>query len=194
MSLGETSDSYPVALSRVHVLEQTRDVRGLILMLDNPIEESPESTVRAAAARALARIGDGRAAPGLVGLLNDASARVRFTAAYALGHAGDAASCIPLLGAVDDEDQLVRDAAIISLGTLGCADAVPRLLTALDAEAPWTRLHAAEALLRLGGPLSERDIGKAVKRESVLAPVRRWRWRKLRRNLRRRHASTVGRS
>jgi HEAT repeat protein len=106
-------------------------------------------SVRAAAARALRRIGDAAAVPGLLAALGDANADVR-RAAAALGEIGDAAAVPGLLAALGDADEDVRQVAAAALREIGDAAAVPGLLAALgDADAN-VREAAAAALGEIG--------------------------------------------
>jgi HEAT repeat protein len=108
-------------------------------------------SVRAAAARALRRIGDAAAVPGLLAALGDANADVR-RAAAALGEIGYAAAVPGLLAALDDAEARVREAAAAALREIGYAAAVPGLLAALG-DADWrVRRAAAAALGQIGAP------------------------------------------
>ena len=176
------SQAYGGALQQVQALKHARDVSGLIRMLNNPIEKSAKSTIRAAAARALGEIADSRACEPLRALMDDPAPRVRFTVAYALGRLGDREACQTLLEALADDEGLVRDAAAISLGKLGCNQAVPALREALDANTPWTRLLAAQALHNLGDVFPDELLTRAMGRERWFAVGRRFRWRKLKKD------------
>ena len=131
-------------------------------------------SVRAAAARALRRIGDAAAVPGLLAALGDANADVR-RAAAALGEIGYAAAVPWLLAALDDAEARVREAAAKALGQIGDAAAVPGLLAALgDAEAN-VREAAAAALGQIGAPAvprllaALRDAEEDVRRAAAAA-------------------------
>jgi HEAT repeat protein len=106
-------------------------------------------SVREAAAKALGRIGDAAAVPGLLAALRDESWQVREAAAEALGEIG--APAVPgLLAALRDADWQVRRAAAAALREIGDAAAVPGLLAALgDADAN-VREAAAAALGEIG--------------------------------------------
>jgi HEAT repeat protein len=109
-------------------------------------------SVREAAAKALGRIGDAAAVPGLLAALGDADADVRRAAAKALGEIGDAAAVPGLLAALRDADWRVRWAAAKALGEIG-APAVPGLLAALRDESWQVCEAAAEALGEIGAPV-----------------------------------------
>jgi HEAT repeat protein len=132
-------------------------------------------SVREAAAKALGRIGDAAAVPGLLAALRDESWQVREAAAEALGEIG--APAVPgLLAALRDADWQVRRAAAAALREIGDAAAVPGLLAALR-DADWVvRREAAEALGEIGdaaavpGLLAAlRDADWVVRREAAEA-------------------------
>ncbi|HEU4698957.1 MAG TPA: HEAT repeat domain-containing protein [Gemmatimonadales bacterium] len=86
----------------------------------------PEWSVRAAAARALARVRT-EAAPDLLRLLADPQPAVRAAAAEAAGRAGLRSLVPDLVTLLGDADAEVRRTAVEALGQLGDAAAVPAL-------------------------------------------------------------------
>ncbi len=135
--------------------------------------ESPE--VRAAAARALGRIGEPSDRAALEALLGDPVAAVRAEAAIALGLAGDRAATPALVARAADPDREVRAAVAHGLGRLadpGSADAVVRLLS--DTE-PDVVVAACFAVLGFERPAFAVDpllaLGESSERDVLLAAL-----------------------
>jgi HEAT repeat protein len=111
-----------------------------------------ESVVRAAAGRALGRLGAREAVPELVKALSDKSAEVRVVAAAALWRLPDPSAVPVLLERVRDTDKAVREWAALALGVAADPRAVPELVKLLkDPERP-VRLAAVRSLGRLNRP------------------------------------------
>lgn len=131
-----------------HNIHAVPHLRGVLLRLD----EAPE--VRAAAAVALGRIGEGTGLRGLIEALKDPAPEVRVAAALALGQLrGDGA--VTALGRTlsSDSSWWVRHAAAISLGRGRRPFAVGALAEALGSEPRWqVRLQAVKSLQELGTP------------------------------------------
>ncbi|MDX2216985.1 MAG: HEAT repeat domain-containing protein [Oculatellaceae cyanobacterium bins.114] len=117
--------------------------------------------LRRNAARALGKLGDHRAVPALIRILNCSDFYVREAAAQALETLGDK-SCIPRLiellknqipGTLPapEPPQLVQpfDAILEALGTLGARDAIPDILPFLDHAVPRIQYAAARAMYQL---------------------------------------------
>lgn len=130
-----------------HNIHAVPHLRGVLLRLD----EAPE--VRAAAAVALGRIGEGTGLRGLIEALKDPAPEVRVAAALALGQLrGDGA--VTALGRTlsSDSSWWVRHAAAISLGRGRRPFAVGALSEALGSEPRWqVRLQAVKSLQEIGG-------------------------------------------
>lgn len=128
-------------------------VEPLLAALDDP-----NPNVRAGSARALGKIGDGRALGSLIFRLRyDTDVEVRKSAVWAL-HMGDARSVGPLIEALRDLDEWVRFGAVIVLAKIGQPAVVP-LINALSDNLPLVRANAAETLGRIAdhraaGPLA----------------------------------------
>ena len=110
--------------------------------------------VRAAAAKTLEKVGDGRAVEPLIAKLSDKSHFVREAAAEALGQIGDARAVPALLAARYETSSILPNIAYKALGKIGGVNAVEPLIAALkNGES-----RAAEALGEIGdvravGPL-----------------------------------------
>jgi HEAT repeat protein len=131
-----------------HNIHAVPHLRGVLLRLD----EAPE--VRAAAAVALGRIGEGTGLRGLMEGLKDPAPEVRVAAALALGQLkGDGA--VTALGRAlgSDSSWWVRHAAAIALGRAKRAYGVGALETAVTSEPRWqVRLQAVKSLQEIGTP------------------------------------------
>jgi len=112
-------------------------------------------------------------------LLDDPSPTVRFTAAYAVGKVDCREAAPQLIALLTDADVPTRNAAIQSIGLIKAEEAVPFLYQSLDAPDCWTRLYAAEALVRLGDPSIVSRLPALAKRDKRFAFARRRRWQHL---------------
>ena len=136
-------------------LEARRDVEGLAraLRYKSGNAGAEHQVVRAAAARALSRIGDARAVKPLIAALIDKDgSSVHSAEAEALGQIGDVRGVGPLVAVLAgiDSDSSLREAAIIALGEIGDASAVPPLIATLNDEIARVREAAAVALGEIG--------------------------------------------
>jgi HEAT repeat protein len=116
------------------------------------LRSDPEPLVRAAAGRALGRLGTREAVPDLIRALGDASADVRVVAAAALWRLPDPAATEPLLEHVKDADKAVREWSALALGVIGDKRAVPEMVRLLSDSERSVRLAAVRSLGRIGDP------------------------------------------
>jgi HEAT repeat protein len=114
------------------------------------LRSDPEPVVRAAAGRALGRLGAREAVPDLVKALADASADVRVVAAAALWRLPDPSATEPLLEHVKDADKAVREWSALALGVIGDKRAVPEMVRLLGDPERSVRLAAVRSLGRIG--------------------------------------------
>ncbi|MDX6768346.1 MAG: HEAT repeat domain-containing protein [Elusimicrobiota bacterium] len=133
-------------------------LRGVLLRLD----EAPE--VRAAAAVALGRIGDGVALRGLIEGLKDPSPQVRVASALSIGRLrADGAASALMRSLAHDSSWWVRHAAAIALGRAGKSFSVSALEQCLTGEPRWqVRLQAVKSLQEIGGPRAADAVSLAL--------------------------------
>ena len=112
--------------------------------------KDPVSIVRAAAGRALGRLGAKEAVPELIAALSDDSSDVRVVAAAALWRLPDPAAVPALLVCTEDKDATVREWCALALGVLGDKQAVPAMIRLLRDEKTAVRLSAIRSLGRIG--------------------------------------------
>jgi HEAT repeat protein len=108
--------------------------------------ESEDLEIRKAAAVALGRIGDARAAPALIEVLEE-DAEMFIAAADALAKIGDPRAFEPLLARVGDTSAAVRQAVIGALNSLGSPEMPVRVLPLLSDADPNVR----ESAVRIAG-------------------------------------------
>lgn len=116
---------------------------------------SPEfqTDVRTTVIRALGRIGDTKAVPRLLTLLQeDANNSVRACAAMNLVKLRGSQAAEPLLRALDDKDALVRHSAAEGLAEIGEKRAILPLQKMRSDPSGFVRTAVEVALLRLGAP------------------------------------------
>ncbi|NQE35343.1 Phycocyanobilin lyase subunit alpha [Microcoleus sp. IPMA8] len=102
--------------------------------------------MRSSAADALGKIGDEKAIPGLLKLLEDSHSYVRSSAADALGKIGDEKAIPGLLKLLEGLDYYVRSSAADALGKIGDVKAIPGLLKLVEDSDSGVRWSAADAL------------------------------------------------
>ncbi len=103
------------------------DVDRLVKML-----RGENTSTRQDAIRALAELGDQRAAPALLELTANDTDPLRVMAAHALARMGDPRAVPVLLGALDHRPDMDTDRAVRGLGDLRCSDAVMPLARLLN--------------------------------------------------------------
>lgn len=119
---------------------------------------SENTSTRQDAIRALAELGDQRAAPALLELTADDTDALRVMAAYALARLGDSRAIPVLLSALDHRPDMDTDWAVRGLGHLRCSDAVMPLARLLNELAIVSTiqvnfwLDVVEALQAIGDP------------------------------------------
>lgn len=94
--------------------------------------KSDDNDTRRSAVVALGRIGDRRAVPGLLSLLDERTRDLWVPVISALARLGDPRSFEPLLGLLGDPDVAVRQAAVGALNSIGHPDMVVRVCGMLD--------------------------------------------------------------
>lgn len=109
----------------------------------------PDSVVRAAAGRALGRLGAREAVPELIKALGDKVSEVRVVAAAALWRLPDASAVPALLERVKDSERAVREWSALALGVAADPRAVPELVRLLDDSERPVRLAAVRSLGRI---------------------------------------------
>ena len=114
---------------------------------------SEELEIRKSAAVALGRIGDARAVPALVAVLDD-DAELVIAAADALAKIGDARAFEGLLALVGDPGAAVRQAAVGALNSLGSPEMPARVLPLLADPDPNVRESAVKIAGYFGYPES----------------------------------------
>ncbi|MDB4909036.1 MAG: fold-4 domain protein [Gemmatimonadetes bacterium] len=105
-----------------------------------------DDDTRRIAANVLGRIGDARAVPLLVSMLDEEPDTI-ITACGALGAIGDRAGYLPLLEVLDHHDASVRQAAVSALNSIGHPDMEQAVVARLDDPSPRVR----ESAVRVAG-------------------------------------------
>jgi HEAT repeat protein len=137
----------------VQRLKAQGDIDGLIEALGY----QDDHNIRLAAASALGRIGDTRAAKPLIAALNDRR-RIKEVAAQALGEIRDPLAVEPLITLLDDENWEVRSMVAKALGKIGDPRANKPLVNLLKDESENVRWHAMQALETITGEAFGDDI------------------------------------
>lgn len=109
-----------------YLLGQARDPRATDALLNALYDE--HVGVRGAAANALGKLGDTRAIPHLMPLLNDLNPQLVIWAAFALTMLGEDYFDV-LLDGLKSDDVLVRRSAVLAMRQLGDPRAIEPLLT-----------------------------------------------------------------
>ena len=146
----------------IEKLKARRDVKGLIKALGYP----DDYRVRAAAAWALAEIGDTLAIGPLIGALEDGNEFVRLWCIYALGRLKDTRAINPLIEKLGDKNEEVRLRTISVLGRMG-APVLVSLISAVGGEKPSARKAAVDALGKIAAQLEDATL-RAREVEPVL--------------------------
>ncbi len=148
----------------IEALKKSRDIRGLIRLLDHR-----SSDVQWRAADALGTIGEPACDP-LLRILDFPKVHVRLGAIDALGEIKSPRSVDPLVRKLkDDRDDEVRWAAALALGQVGDPRAVPALEEALRDEDRYVRYGAARSLETL-----HRDPADETGRAYILIALQDW--------------------
>lgn len=98
----------------------------------------------------IAHVGDDKATPFLVALLEELDRDIRSRAASALGRIGDGRARTALAETLQDCEWPVRAMCAKALGRLGTRAEIPALRAAMRDPEWWVRANAAESLGRLG--------------------------------------------
>jgi HEAT repeat protein len=102
------------------------------------------------AVRVCGMLGEERAVPRLIELLQHESMPVRLNSVRSLAAIGDA-SAVPAISALaEDPSWEVRNAVMQALGTMKACDHIPILISGLADSEWWVRYSAAQALYKLG--------------------------------------------
>ncbi|WP_319642264.1 HEAT repeat domain-containing protein [Methanovulcanius yangii] len=135
----------PHGLTNVSLLEEEKNIDGLILALTDPM-----FPVRGDAAKALGKIGDPHAVEPLIGILtDDPKDLVRGLAAQALGQIGDSRAIGPLIASVNtDLSPFARFYSALALGEFPDDGVVVQLLEVLGGDPDNNVRIAALASLR----------------------------------------------
>lgn len=133
------------------------EVAGVLRPL---LVSDPSHVVRAAAGRALGRLGVREALPDLVAALSDTNAEVRVVAAAALWRLPDASAVGPLLSRLVDTEAAVREWSAQALGVIGDHRATPEIAKLLTDPTRSVRLSAVLSLGRIGDPAGLRPLVK----------------------------------
>jgi cyclophilin family peptidyl-prolyl cis-trans isomerase/HEAT repeat protein len=139
--------------ARAHLL-QLEDRRSYDAATLSSAARHAEPSVRAHAALAAGRIGDGRAQELVEGLLGDTAPEVRTSAAFACAQLEAGSSTPALIHLLSDPDPAVASGAARAIGALGRGDGEDALIAAIPkAAAPEPRAAMLESLWRFAdGP------------------------------------------
>ena len=114
-----------------------------VTLLIDQLRSEDRETQRSAIV-ALGRIGDRRAVPGLLALLDERTRDLWVPAVSALARLGDARSFEPLVALIGDPDVAVRQAAVGALNSIGHPEMVVRVCAMLDDRSPLLRESAVK--------------------------------------------------
>ena len=148
-----------VKIEDISRLKSLRDVDRLISALGD--EYNAHKFVREAAAHALGKIGDERAAEPLINALEDEKEDVRWTAAEALGEIGDVRAVEPLMRAFRDGDDIMRSDAEYALGKI--ADSVVESLINALRDSDWIVFQGIDITTVAGHTGDERAVKPVIK-------------------------------
>jgi HEAT repeat protein len=167
-----SSEDVDVAAYGIHGLGRLADpdvLPDLLAWLDGRSQER----IVLAAALALRRFGDARAAPFLATLLADPEGPARYAAIESLEAIGGPAAVEALAAGFGDPDDKVRARTAQALGRVGGEGAVVLLDRALDDKAWYVRLRAHDALDAIGTSAAADAMERVLPRQR--SAVRRWR-------------------
>jgi serine/threonine-protein kinase len=176
-------ESEEIRSDAVRTLEFSHDPRALAALVE--ALRDPSLKVKAAAIKAIVKMGEDATGP-VIRLLNDAiDDRDNLTARYAakaLGLIGDNSISSVLIELLNSDDKFVACESALALGGLGESRAVPELMTLLDQPNGNLRFAAAEALGQICDPISrpsleqrltDEDEGVRAKARWALSRVRK---------------------
>jgi serine/threonine protein kinase len=176
-------ESEEIRSDAVRTLEFSHDPRALAALVE--ALRDPSLKVKAAAIKAIVKMGEDATGP-VIRLLNDAiDERDNLTARYAakaLGLIGDNSISSVLIELLNSDDKFVACESALALGGLGESRAVPALMTLLDQPNGNLRFAAAEALGQICDPISrpsleqrltDEDEGVRAKARWALSRVRK---------------------
>jgi HEAT repeat protein len=126
------------------------------LLVEQLHDEDPAT--RRAAVIALGHIGDARAVPALVGVIEEGDRDLLVTAAGALARLGDGRAFEPLIALLGDDQLSVRHAAIAALNSIGYAGMAARMRTLLDS--PDVRVR--ESAVKIAGYFGYRECAEGL--------------------------------
>jgi len=137
-------------------LLELEDRRAFDASILHSAARSPDPAIRARAALALGRIGDGRGRTLLAELLTDATPQVQASAASGSQVLGDATLTSELVPLISGRDPTVAAAAAKAIGFLARGDGQDALVAALDkAPSPEPRATMLRSLWRFSAPATE---------------------------------------
>jgi tetratricopeptide (TPR) repeat protein len=180
---------FDILRNRVDVMEERRDLEGLIYALNEDDErirqgsaralgrlgdskaieplnqalKDPDEGVKEEAITALGRIGNPKALPTLIQALESQEIGIRWRAAEALGKIGDPHAIEPLTQTLKDQDKGVKEEAVTALGRIKNSQALPTLIQALESQEIGIRWRAAEALGKIGDPHAIEPLTQTLK-------------------------------
>ncbi|MFQ3675148.1 MAG: HEAT repeat domain-containing protein [Endomicrobiia bacterium] len=129
-------------------MREKKALRQIMMLL-----KDPSKYVREKAAISLGQIGDKKAVPVLVEVLEkDEAEEVRVTIAGVLGHLRDKVAVPVLIKTLEDPSPTARMKSAISLGLIGDPSAIPALYRVLKDTHELVRKYACEALGNIGRP------------------------------------------
>ena len=147
------------------------------------LERDPDPLVRAAAGRALGRLGVRDAVPDLIAALDDKSPEVRVVAAAALWRLPDPAATDALARHLGDTDPAVREWSVQALGVIGEPRVTSDVVRLLSDPVRAVRVSAVLSLGRIGDPAGldplvqylakgERDDEEKAETANAIAAIR----------------------
>lgn len=137
------------------LLLQLEDRRAWDASILGAAAKHADPAVRAHAALAAGRIGDGRGRELVRGMLSDAAPEVRAAAAFSCQLLEDAAATSDLIKLLGDPDPRVAAGAASAVGTLGRGDGQDALIAAIPtAASPEPRAALLQSLWRFADPAS----------------------------------------